>query len=414
MTGRVVLASLAWAWLGSSLSLVAQEWPRFRGPNGAGQSEATTVPAAWGPDETLWRVELPGKGNSSPVLWGQRIFLTSANPHDGTRYVVCLSARDGRLLWKRDFPSTTHGLHQLNSFASSTPCADARRVYCAWATPDEITLLALDHDGADVWRLGLGTFTSQHGFGASPIVYRDLVILTNDQDGDSFLVAVDAARGTIRWKVPRKVLAEQNASYAAPCILQRDGAPDELIVCGRSHGVTSFNPADGMTNWELPALERRPVGSPIVVGGLVLAACGEGSGNNTVVGLRPPAAPNEEPKVVYQIDRTSAPYVPTMVAQGTLVFLWSDRGIVTCIDGTTGKVHWRERVGGDYFSSPVRVGDRIYGVSADGDVVALAAASQYKLLGRSALGETTRATPAIAGGRMYLRSESHLVAVGQP
>jgi outer membrane protein assembly factor BamB len=413
MFRRFLAASGCLCWLATCHLLSAQEWTRFRGPNGGGQSEDTTIPATWTDDGYLWKVELPGKGNSSPVLWGNRIFLLSADADDGTRYVLCLSAREGRLLWKRDFPGTKHHLHVQNTFASSTPCVDDRRVYCAWATPEAITLVALDHEGQEAWRLNLGPFTSQHGFGASPVLYRDLVVLTNDQDGDSFLVGVDASDGTIRWKVPRAVRAEQNASYAAPCVLERPGRPDELIVCGRSHGITSVNPADGATNWEAPVLARRPVGSPIVVGGLVLAACGEGSGNNSVVALAPPPAPSEEPRTVYQIDRTSAPYVPTMVARDDLVFLWGDAGIVTCIEAATGKVHWRQRVGGNYYSSPVRVADRIYGVSIAGEVVTLSASKDYQLLGRSQLGETTRATPAVAGGRMYFRTESHLVAVGQ-
>ena len=116
--------------------------------------------------------------------------------------------------------------------------------------------------------------------------------------------------------------------------------------------------------------------------------------------------------MVYKIDKTSAPYVPSLVAKGSLVFLWGDRGVVTCIDAPTGKVHWRERVGGNYSSSPVRVGNRVYCISTEGDVVCLAAADQYKLLGRSSLGEGSRASPAVAGGRMYLRTESHVFAVG--
>ncbi len=406
--------AVALSWLLAWSALPAQEWPRFRGPNGAGQSDATTIPVAWDDDELLWKVELPGKGNSSPVLWGDRIFLTSADVTDGTRHVLCLSARDGRLLWKRDYPASRYHVHQQNTFASSTPAADAKRVYCAWATPEELALLAFDHQGNELWRLPLGSFTSQHGFAASPVVYRDLVILTNDQDGESFLVAVDAASGAIRWKVPRQVLVEQNASYAAPCIRQRPGQPDELIVVGRSHGVASLDPTNGSTHWELAALERRPVGSPILFENLVLAACGDGAGNNAVIAVEPPTSTDDEPRAVYRIDRALAPYVPTMVTHGKLVFLWNDRGIASCIDGATGEVRWRQRVGGNYFSSPVRVADRIYGVSVDGDVVCLAAADQYQLLGRSALGETSRATPAVAGGRMFLRTESHLLAVGQP
>jgi outer membrane protein assembly factor BamB len=411
---RIPAASLTCLLLVCSQAARAQEWTRFRGPNGAGQSEATTIPKSWGADGFLWKVELPGKGNASPVLWGDRIFLTSANPDDGTRYLLCLSARDGRQLWKRELPAAVYPIHLQNSLASSTPVVDERRVYCAWATPEKFILMALDHEGHDAWQIDLGPFTSQHGFGASPILYRDLVIVSNDQDSDSFLAAVDTGSGSIRWKVPRRVLGEQNTSYPTPCIWEHEDSADELIVCGRTHGVSSLNPMTGTVNWEAQVLERRPVGSPILVDGLVLAACGEGSGNNTVVAVRPPVPGMQEPQVAYRIDRTSAPYVPTMIAHGSLVFLWSDKGIVTCIDGPTGKIHWRERVGGNYYSSPVRVADCIYCVSLEGDVVALAAAAEYKLLGRSELGETTRATPAVAGGRMFLRTESHLIAVGQP
>ncbi len=403
----IAIASLA------STSL-AQEWTRFRGPNGSGQSEATTIPASWGPNDYLWKATLSGKGHGSPVLWGQKVFLTSANPEDGTRYVLCLSAVDGKPLWRQDYPAKTHAVHQQNSLASSTPAVDADRVYCAWATPDEFTLIALKHDGREAWRVDLGTFTSMHGFGASPILYDDLVIITNDQDGESFLVAVDRASGAIRWKVPRKVHEMQNASYASPCVYQPSGAAAQLIVCGWAHGITSIDPANGQTNWEAAVLERRPVGSPIIVAGLILATCGEGSGNNTLAAVRPPASGHGEAELVYQIDKTSAPYVPSLVASGDLVFLWGDKGIVTCIDGSSGKIHWRERVGGSYSSSPVRVAERIYGISTDGEVVSLAASDKFKLLGRSPLGETCRSSPAVAGGRMFLRTESHLFAVGQP
>jgi outer membrane protein assembly factor BamB len=391
----------------------AQEWTRFRGPNGAGQSDAASIPATWTESDTLWKAALPGKGNSSPVLWGDQVFVTSANPDDGTRHVLCLTAADGKLLWRQDFPSRTHPIHQLNTLASSTPTVDARRVYCAWSTPEEFTVVALAHDGALEWRAKLGPFASQHGFGTSPILFDDLVIITNDQDADSFLIALEAASGATRWKVPRKHLAEQNTCYSTPCIYRPPGGAPELIVCSRAHGITSIDPRSGETNWEAPVLERRAVSSPVVVDGMIMATCGEGSGNNNVVAVRP-YADGDEPRLAYQIDRTSAPYVPTPVAKGNLAFLWGDRGIVTCIDAVTGKIHWRERVGGNYFGSPVRVGERLYCISAEGDVVTLAASDRFELLGRSPLGETSRATPAVAGGRMFLRTESHLIAVGHP
>jgi outer membrane protein assembly factor BamB len=409
--------------LASILSLVAiallcpaataQEWTRFRGPNGSGQSEATTIPTVWKPAEELWKVELPGAGNSSPVLWGDRIFLLSANPEDGTRYIHCHSAIDGKLLWQRDYPSETHHIHQFNTLASSTPAVDDKRVYCAWSTPEEFTLLALTHDGEPVWKANLGPFVSQHGFGTSPIVYQDLVIIANDQDAESFAIAVSAADGTTRWKVDREHLPAQNTAYSTPCLYHPEGRPAELILCSRVHGVTSLDPLTGELRWEKAGIfAQRPVSSPIVVDGRVLATCGQGSGNNNLVALLPYAEGNE-PKLEYQVDKTNAPYVPSLVAKGNLVFLWGDRGIVSCMNGTTGEILWRKRVGGDFFGSPIRVADTVYCISTEGDVVAVKAAEEFELLGKSPLGETARSTPAVAGGRMFLRSEKHLTAVGQ-
>ncbi len=404
---------LTLAWLCTNGFAPAQEWTRFRGPNGSGQSDLTTIPASWKSDDVLWRVALPGAGNGSPVLWGEKIFLLSAEPRDGTRYILCLAADDGRLLWKRQYAAATHAVHRQNSLASSTPAVDAEHVYCAWATPEEFTLVALDHEGNEAWRAQLGPFISQHGYGGSPIVYEDLVIVTDDQDGDSYLVAVDRRSGLTRWKVPRKVNPDQNASYATPCVFRPKGGPDELIVCGWAHGITSVEPQTGKTNWEAAVLERRPVGSPIVVDDLILANCGDGGGNNSVVAIRPGNSRGGEAELVYKIGKGSAPYVPSLVARGNLVFLWGDRGIVTCIDAASGKTHWRQRVGGDFFGSPVRVADCVYCISVEGEVVALSASHDYRLLGRSPLGEASHSTPAVALGRMFLRSESHLTAVGR-
>lgn len=400
------------SWLAAVSAVDAQQWTRFRGPNGSGQSESTSIPASWGESDYLWKAGLPGKGNSSPVLWGDKVFLTSGNHDDGTRHVLCLTATDGKLLWREDFPSRTHHLHQQNTLASSTPTVDAERVYCAWSTPEEFTVVALAHDGSLAWRAALGPFVSQHGFGTSPILYRDLLIIANDQDADSFLIALDRNSGATRWKVPRKHIPEKNACYATPCVYKPPRGPAELIFCSQAHGISSIDPLSGRTNWEIEVLPRRAVSSPILVDGLILASSGAGNGANNVVAVKPPGD-SGKPEIAYQLDRTTAPYVPTMVAKGNLVFLWGDRGIVSCIDAATGEVHWRKRVGGNYFGSPVRVGNHVYCISAEGDVVALAASDRFELVGRSPLGETSRATPAVAGDRMFLRTESHLTAVGQ-
>jgi outer membrane protein assembly factor BamB len=195
--------------------------------------------------------------------------------------------------------------------------------------------------------------------------------------------------------------------------LQSPGKPAELILCSRVHGVTSLDPKSGKTLWELAGVfKQRPVSSPIIVDGLVLATCGQGGGNNNLVAVDP-EADGSEPKVVYQVDKTNAPYVPSLVAKGELVFLWGDRGIVSCMNAATGEILWRNRVGGDYFGSPVRVADAVYCISSEGEVAAVRAADKFELLGKSPLGDVSRSTPAIANGRMYLRTQSRLTAVGK-
>jgi outer membrane protein assembly factor BamB len=225
------------------------------------------------------------------------------------------------------------------------------------------------------------------------------------------LQALNLNDGKVRWTVPRKSLPDQNTSYSVPCIYQPARGPAELIVNSWAHGTSSINPKNGATNWELGVFERRSVGSPIVVDGLILGSCGEGSGNNYAVAVRPGDMSGHAAEVAYKLDRTAAPYVPTMVASGDLAFLWNDRGVVTCIDGASGKIHWQQRVGGNFSGSPVWAGDKIYCISAAGEVVVLAASDKYELLGRNLLNETSRSTPAIVNGCMYLRTESQLACL---
>jgi outer membrane protein assembly factor BamB len=391
----------------------AQEWTRFRGPNGQGQCEsADTIPVEWTEADYNWKIKLPGSGNSSPVVWQDKIFLNSGDAATGARYISCHNTADGQVIWKKEYPVGKHYVHKFNSFASSTPAVDDKHVYSAWATPDEITLIALTHDGEEVWRKNLGTFVSQHGFGTSPIVVDGMVIMTNDQEGENrTLFALDADTGNERWKIAREHADDrQNVSYATPCVRETE-AGRELIVCSWAHGISSHNLQTGAMNWETHVFKLRPVGSPVLVGDLIIGNCGEGGGKNSVIAIKPKGT-NETPETVYTLDKSVAPYIPTVCAAGDLLFLWGDKGVVSCIDAQTAKVHWKQRVGGNFYSSPIRVGDRIYGVSIDGDVVVLAAAKTYKLLGKNSLGEVCRSTPAVADGRMYLRTDTTLISIG--
>lgn len=191
--------SLAFLLLLSSLSEgTAQEWPRFRGPNGSGISSSKSIPTTWTTNDFNWKLPLPAAGHSSPVLWGDKVFLTTGDSKTKQESVICVSATGGQVLWQKSFPFTLYHKNDYNTFASASPAVDQHRVYVCWSSPAHYTLMALTHDGQMVWEKDLGPFASQHGGGASPIVYQDKVVLGNEQDGESFLIAVDAATGKTR------------------------------------------------------------------------------------------------------------------------------------------------------------------------------------------------------------------------
>jgi len=169
-----LLPALVLLWNAAVTPVSAQEWTRFRGPNGTGVSAATTNPASaiptrWTDADYRWKTKLPGKGHSSPVIWGDRLFVLSADATSARRYVLCLDTVTGKILWRKEYESTTHPLSSLNSYASSTPTVDEHHVYVAWATMDHLILRALSHDGDEVWQRDLGPYVSEHGFGNSPI-----------------------------------------------------------------------------------------------------------------------------------------------------------------------------------------------------------------------------------------------------
>ena len=404
------------------------EWSRFRGPNGAGISDATTVPVRWTEQDYNWKVKLPGVGHSSPVLWGNRIFVTCGDPRTATRMILCLDTADGRTVWQRDYPSKTYRQHGDNSYATATPAADGEGVVVTWTTPEEVLLLALDQEGREVWRRSLGPFVGERGSGASPILYEDLVVLANDQEdlnllaeyagkpdpnrrvGKSFLIAVERKTGKTRWQLDHRTGL---AAYSTPCVYRADGGPPELIFTSTAHGISGIDPATGKVKWEMDNLFRdRCVGSPVVAPGLVIAGHGYGVRGVRYVAVRPGSRDQGvEPALAYEVTK-SVPLVPTPIVKDGRLFLWSDDGVVSCLRVATGEVIWRERVGGSFYGSPVCVNNRLYCIARNGEVVVLAASDTFEVLARVPLGEPSYGTPAVSGGVMYLRTRSHLFSLG--
>ena len=396
------------------------QWPRFRGLGGNGISDAPTVPVKWTDKDYNWNVKLPGEGHSSPVVWGKRIFLSSAERETAKRMVLCLDTADGHMLWKREFLSKRYSQNPENGFATATPAADAEGVVVTWTTPEEVTLLALDLDGKDLWRRNLGPFVAMHGSGTSPVILGGLAILANEQ-GDlntldrpaqapkSFLIAVDRKTGETRWQIPRRSTL---AVYATPCVRQDEDGRTELIFASMSHGFTAVDPLSGKVIWEIGDVLKECVCSPVVAPGLVIAGDSLLKLGGHFVAVRPPSREQgQKPAVAWEIKKP-VPRVSTPLVKDGRLFLWSEDGTVTCHNAATGELLWRERIKGAFYGSPVCVNNRLYCIAKNGDVVVLAASEKYEPLARVPLGEPSFATPAIANGVMYLRTRSQLFSLG--
>jgi outer membrane protein assembly factor BamB len=400
--GRVVAVLLA------SLQVCAAQadWARFRGPEGGGIGAAPKVPSNLTEKDIRWNTLLPGNGHASPVLWGSRVFTACEDPAGKRRCITCLDADSGKILWTTWLPCNEQRLHNDNSLAAATPAVDAQAVYIGWVSGDRVEVLALDHDGKQLWCRDLGAFKALHGPGASVIVVDEVVVVSNDQESSAAaLHGLDRKTGETRWIIAR---TSGNPSYATPAVRQGKDGRKELVIASPAHGLTALEPGTGKQLWAADGLfALNVVASPALGEGLVLATAGRGGDREgAVVAIEGDAA-----RLLYRPE-AKLPYVPTPLVIGAHVYLWDDQGTVSCLELKTGKEAWRERVTGPTYSSPVSDGERIFGISRKGEVVVLAAAPAYRELGRYRLPEGTHATPAIAHGSLFIRTFSHLIRVG--
>jgi outer membrane protein assembly factor BamB len=350
------------------------------------------------------------------VVWGDRVFVTSVDEKTLAGTVLCVSAADGRELWRQQHSLAKVPMNTLNSYASATPALDGEYVYVVWPGIEETTLAALTFDGKEAWTVKLPGVRARHGMGNSPITCGDLVILTREQDkgfGDirGAWYALDRRTGQVRWRYEHPENA--NASYSTPCLFEDGQGRSRLIFTSNSHGVAGVDPGTGKVLWKTPAsLPRRVVSSPVIAGEMIIANCGEGGNGIRMAAVKPPAGDSTVGTEVYGLDRGIVSYVPTPVVHDGLLFLFHDGGKVSCLRMGTGEVVWSEKPAGRYYGSPVCVNGRLYCMTVDGEVVVLRAGPKYELLAVNSLDEKSHATPAVANGRMYLRTFSHLICLG--
>jgi outer membrane protein assembly factor BamB len=381
-----------------------RQWPRFRGPTGQGQAAGGDFPLTWSESENIaWKVELPGKGNSSPVVWNDRIFVTSATDDGAERMLLCYARADGRELWKKAAqpPKELEKLYWKNTYASSTPVTDGTRVVVFFGASG---LHCFDFDGNLLWQKDLGPIVTGHGPGTSPLIYKNMAIVVQYQNqGDSVFVAFDLATGNERWR--RK--PENQMCWSTPVVL-RVGDHDELVYNG-SLRVVGYAPDTGEEIWSVSGSSREAVPTIVVGGGLIFSTTGR---NGPTMAIRPGGQGDITATHVFWQTPRGGSHVPSPAYHDGRLFLINDTGIATCLDAKSGKPVWQKRLEGRFSMSPVVSGNKIILTNEQGKTFVLKAADQFELLAENDLDEGTLATPAVLDGRIYFRTAEHLLCIG--
>lgn len=385
----------------------AENWPGFRGPRGDGSTTEQDLPLHWSAtDNVAWKVAVPGRGHASPAIWKDRIFLVTALEPGQDRALLCLDRKTGKTLWQKTaLTSPLEHIHPLNSYASSTPLTDGERVYVSFLDRDKMFIAAYDFQGNQVWAVRPGPFHSVHGYSASPILYKDKVIVNGDHDGDGYIVALNRKTGEQIWKIDRP---NKTRSYCTPIIRQIAGKPHMMLAGSKC--VASYNPDDGKLQWMVDGPTEQFVAAPVYNGKYLFITAGYP--DRWVMAIRPDGEGNVTNTHVVWSTRKGAGYVPSPVVSGEYLMVITDGGFLYCFQAETGEILWNERLSGGHSSSPIASGDRVYYQSDRGVTTVFRPGKTPQKLAENALGEDTFASPVVSQGQIYLRGVTHLFAIG--
>ncbi len=386
----------------------ARYWPRWRGPSGQGLVTGSGYPDTWSATDNIrWRTAVPGAGNSSPIVWGDKLFLTTAR--DGGRRLSVLAFRrdDGGLLWETFVPDgPSDSPHPKNGFASATPATDGTRLYASFGSRG---LVALDLNGKILWQRDLGHITNYHGPAGSPLLYRNRVILYQDQSSGSFIAAFDARTGDQVWRTARQA----SVGWGTP-IAVRVGDHDEIIVNGQGR-TQAYDPDTGRELWRCSGSSHEVIPTPVVGYGLVFCASGRAG---PTLAIRPGGRGDVTGTHVAWTSPRGSPFVPSPLLVGPHLYTVNDMAsIVTAFDAATGKTLWQGRLGvaqrEGFSASPVAVDGKLFFTNDDGETFVLRAGPTFDLLHVNRIGERTLASPALVDGHWYIRTARNLIAIGR-
>lgn len=400
----------------------AENWPRFRGPTGQGVSAERGLPLKWGNGENLlWKAEVPGQGWSSPVVWGDRLFLTSTTENGASCHVLCFDANSGKLLWDKEvFKQEPKRKEEQNSHATPTPVTDGKHVYAFFSGGGAA---ALDFEGKVAWTNTEHSFYSKHGMGASPLLSGDVLVMPFDgsSPGDdptlgwkkpwdgAFILGLDAATGQVRWKAKR---GASRVAHVTPQLTEVGGKP--LLVSGAGDVIQGFDPATGDLLWTVQSQGEGVVPSVVVGEGLAFTSSGFEASTVRTVRLAADAKGDVTRTHVAWEHKRAVPCIPSFVYADGLLFSVKENGIALCMDAKTGEIVWQDRLDGTYSASPVLAEGRLYCLSETGETTVIAAGREFKELARNALDAgRCQASPAVSNGKIYVRGTKGLFCVGK-
>ena len=387
----------------------AESWPCWRGPRGDGTCLEQDVPTIWDPAGALWKVELPGKGHASPIVWGDRVCTVTALPETKERVVLCLDRASGKILWRQTVvEGPLQKINKENSYASGTPATDGKRVYVVFRVGDDIVAAAHDlATGKQLWLVRPGTHTGEWGFSNEPVLFRDKVIIDADSKGDSFLIALSRADGTTRWRVNR---TNKGISYSAPLIREMAGRM-QLVQCG-DRSVAGFDPETGKQLWIVDGPSQEFVATPVYSEKTGLVYISSSWPKRFLFAIRPDGTGDVTKTHVVWRDNRGAPYVPSLIVAGDYLLSVNSGGTAFCYEAATGNVFWQEKLG-RHHASPVLVNGLVYFINDDGQVNVIKPGQQFDRVAQYELGEECYASPAISDGQVFLRGFKHLFCIGR-
>ena len=385
-----------------------KSWPRWRGP-AQGVVADGDYPDQWSPTENVvWKVKVPGQGNSSPIIWKDRLFLTAHENQGKKRLVLCFDRADGKLLWQCPVPEhLVEKAQGKNGYASGTPSTDGERVYAYFGTGG---LFCCDVDGKQVWHVPFPKMDALHGMACSPLLFKDKVIIFQEHNPGGFIAAYDKLTGKELWRTPRK----ETVSWGSPIAIRVGGK--EQIIVSSSMRVYGYDPDNGKEIWSCAGNLFEVIPTPVV--GHDLLFCSSGRSGPTLA-IRPEGAQGDITKtnVVWKTIKGS-PFVPSPLLYGDYLYTVNDMlSIVSCFDARTGKQFWQERCGQPvsegFSASPIGVNGKVFFTNDEGETYVMQHGDQFNLLHVNRLGEKTLASPALIDGRWHIRTQKHLWCIGK-